>query len=301
MNPTNLPGARSDLIDVASAAASEKVRFDGHLHAGNVTLARCTLQPNHGAYVGWAQVTAAIYDGASFRMDWRSPESDRLQSSIVADGRAILADAGLPMWKRWQTSPAFFAFAIDDRLVRQLWQDGFDEVGDPSIQTSMGLDDPVIERFVSLGKRELSDGGAGGRLYVEGLAAALGIHLLRKYGTSKHQTSQHKGGLPPAQLRRVVDYINAHLTNELGLVELAGVAKLGPHHFGAAFKAAMGISPHQYVIERRIDRAREYLHEPDRQIADIAHAVGFSSQSHLTTHFRRLTGVTPARFRRQVD
>lgn len=301
MSPTNQQDAKSDLIDVASAASSEKVRFDDHLRAGKVALARCTLQPNHGAFVGWAQVTTAIYDGASFRMDWRSPESDRVQSSLVADGRAILADAGLPMWKRWQARPSLFAFAIDEAFVKQIWQQAFDAAGHPSIQTSMGVDDPVIERFVGLGKRELSESGAGGRLYVEALAAALSIHLLRKYGTSRQSPCQHKGGLPPALLRRVIEYINAHLCNELGLVELAGIAKLSPHHFGAAFKAAMGTSPHQYIIERRVDRAREFLHDPDRPIAEIAQAVGFSSQSHLTTHFRRLTGVTPARFRRPVD
>ncbi len=102
-------------------------------------------------------------------------------------------------------------------------------------------------------------------------------------------------------MRRVLDYIDAHLTDELGLVELAAIAGLSPHHFGEAFKTSKGTSPHRYVIERRVQHALEFLREKDRSIGEIAHAVGFSSQSHLTANFRRVTGLTPGRFRQSLD
>ena len=168
-------------------------------------------------------------------------------------------------------------------------------------RTSIGLEDPVIERIATLGRDELAREGAGGRLYVESLATALAIHLLRNYCAAFPHRERHKGGLPPAQLRRVVDYINAHLSDDLGLIELAAVTGLSPHHFGEAFKAATGTSPHRYVIERRVDRARELLRKREHSISEVAYDVGFSSQSHLTFNFRRLTGLTPGRFRRSLE
>src|SRR6185437_3836380 len=75
------------------------------------------------------------------------------------------------------------------------------------------------------------------------------------------------------------------------------IAKLSPHHFATAFKVSTGISPHDYVIERRINRARDLLLRKEKTISEIAVAVGFSSQSHLTVNFRRKMGVTPRKFR----
>jgi AraC family transcriptional regulator len=96
----------------------------------------------------------------------------------------------------------------------------------------------------------------------------------------------------------VIEYMNTHLQEGLSLVELAEVAGLSFHHFGQAFKMATGRSPHRYVIEKRVERARALLRDPLLSIAEIATGVGFASQSHLTVNFRRLTGLTPARFRR---
>ena len=87
-------------------------------------------------------------------------------------------------------------------------------------------------------------------------------------------------------MRRVLDYIDAQLTAELGLVELAAIAGLSPHHFVEAFKISVGKPPHQFVMERRVQRALELLRDGDRTIAEIAHVAGFSSQSHLTANFR---------------
>src|SRR6516162_6836520 len=113
-----------------------------------------------------------------------------------------------------------------------------------------GVQDPVIGRLGALGRRELSEGGPGGRLYLEGLAAMLTVHLLRSYGSSERSPIPDRGGLAPRQVRRVLDYIDAHLTDELGLVELAAIAGLSPHHFVEAFKISVGKPPHRFVTEK---------------------------------------------------
>ena len=91
----------------------------------------------------------------------------------------------------------------------------------------------------------------------------------------------------------VTDYISDRLDRELSLNELAAIAQLSPYHFSRAFKQSTGISPHQYVIQQRIERAKQLVLQGKMSLADIAIACGFSHQSHLNRHFKRITGVTP--------
>ena len=107
---------------------------------------------------------------------------------------------------------------------------------------------------------------------------------------------KHKG-LTHTQLQQVLDYIHAHLDRDLSLAELAEVINISPTYFASLFKQAIEISPHQYVIQRRVERAKVMLSKTDLAIADIALQVGFSSQSHLNQQFKRLTGMTPKQVR----
>jgi AraC family transcriptional regulator len=106
------------------------------------------------------------------------------------------------------------------------------------------------------------------------------------------------GGLPPGRLRRVCDFVWEHLEERIRLSDLAAQVGLSPYHFLRAFKAATGQTPHAYVLGSRIAEAKRLLTQTDDSLAEIAAAVGFSSQSHLATQFRRATGVTPGTFRR---
>jgi AraC family transcriptional regulator len=101
-------------------------------------------------------------------------------------------------------------------------------------------------------------------------------------------------------LGSILDYIDANLDTNLSLETLAGLAGVLTHQFGRAFKRKIGEPPHQYVLARRIEAAREMLRATDHPIADIAYATGFSSQSHMTTTFRREIGVTPAQLRSET-
>ena len=103
--------------------------------------------------------------------------------------------------------------------------------------------------------------------------------------------------LTHTQLQQVLDYINTHLDRDLSLVKIAGVINISPTYFATLFKRATGISPHQYVIQQRVEQAKLLLSKTDLMIADIALQVGFSSQSHLTQQFKRLTSMTPKQAR----
>jgi transcriptional regulator GlxA family with amidase domain len=104
-------------------------------------------------------------------------------------------------------------------------------------------------------------------------------------------------GLTHTQLQQVLDHVRTHLDRDLSLAELAKTINISPTYFASLFKQAIEISPHQYVIQQRVERAKLMLSKTDLAIADIAFEVGFSSQSHLNQQFKRLTGMTPKQIR----
>ncbi|MBD2248966.1 AraC family transcriptional regulator [Nostoc sp. FACHB-888] len=107
---------------------------------------------------------------------------------------------------------------------------------------------------------------------------------------------KHKG-LTRTQLQQVLDYIQTHLDRDLSLAELAETLNLSPTYFASVFKQAIEVSPHQYLIQQRVERAKLMLSKTDLAISDIALQVGFSNQSHLNQQFKRLTGITPKQIR----
>ena len=106
-----------------------------------------------------------------------------------------------------------------------------------------------------------------------------------------------RGALDPRRLRRVSEYIEAHLSEELSVEMLANQAYLSPFHFARAFKAATGTTPHRYLTDRRIERAKALIAEGRLPLAEIAHVCGFSSQAHFTRWFKRIVGTTPGAYR----
>ena len=110
--------------------------------------------------------------------------------------------------------------------------------------------------------------------------------------------SHQRGGLSPAALRRVQLLVEANIDRPIHMADLAARAGLSVHHFGRAFRTSTGVTPHAFVEQRRIERARALIDSTREPLADIAAATGFATQSHLTTAFKRVTGFTPAAYRR---
>jgi transcriptional regulator of acetoin/glycerol metabolism/AraC-like DNA-binding protein len=108
---------------------------------------------------------------------------------------------------------------------------------------------------------------------------------------------QAHGGLSPTAMRRVREYVDAHLGGSMDLATLAGVAGVSLHHFARGFKQSAGVTPHHYLTHKRVERAQNLLAQTDLSLSEIAYAVGFSDQSHLARHFRQMLGVTPGQFR----
>jgi AraC family transcriptional regulator len=162
------------------------------------------------------------------------------------------------------------------------------------------FNDPLIYQLGLALKIELNVNRSLDRLYIESLTDTLLIHLLRLCLSQFHSPVSFDSSLSKLELQTVLDYIHANIDRNLSLTELASVTQLGTHHFSKLFKSSTGLSPYQYVIQQRLDRATELLRNTDRSIVDIAIQTGFANQSHLTTVFRKHLAITPKKYREIV-
>lgn len=159
--------------------------------------------------------------------------------------------------------------------------------------------DPLIYQIAIALKSALKNDGLSTKLYGDIMATALAAHLLTHYSSRQIAVRNYSSGLSEQKLRLVIDYIQEHLDQDLSLAELAGLVQLSPYHFARLFKRSTGLSPHKYLLKCRIERVKQLLIARKLSLAEIACVVGFSSQSHLNYHFKRLVGVTPKAFVRQ--
>jgi AraC family transcriptional regulator len=214
-------------------------------------------------------------------------------------GSIFVVPAGSPGRVRWSGCYDWLHLFLDPGLVARVAAEEFGL--DPArlaVPPLDGLDLPPLRAAMGAVDAELSAGGAGGSLAAESLANVLAVHLIRHVSAPRQPARARDGALPQARLRAVVEYIEEHLDACPTLQQMAAVARLSPCHFARQFKAATGLPPHQYVIARRVERAKQFLQgDGDYSLAGVAAHAGFSDQSHFTRHFKRLVGVTPGQFR----
>jgi AraC family transcriptional regulator len=143
-------------------------------------------------------------------------------------------------------------------------------------------------------QEETQAGAPGGRIFTDSLVTALAVRLLQNYARAPQRAELDPAPLQPWRLRRVSEYVDAHLDQDLSLAQLAAVAGFSVSHFKPLFKRATGMAVHQYVIERRVARARELLLTGHQSLSEVALQAGFSHQSHMARWLRRLLDTTPA-------
>jgi AraC family transcriptional regulator len=169
-----------------------------------------------------------------------------------------------------------------------------ERIGEARLTPRQGIRDHQLRVLLHAMAREIEAGCPTGSLYGEALSLALAAYLQR-FSTGAGLARPPRGRLSRQRLRRVLDYIRSNLGRDLSLVGLAEVAHLSARHFARAFKASLGVSPHQYVLAERIREARRRL-EGHSPIVEVARELGFATQSHFTQCFHRATGVTPKQY-----
>jgi AraC family transcriptional regulator len=214
-------------------------------------------------------------------------------------GSILMVPAGSPAVWRWSRHSDSLHVFLEPGLVARVAAEAFEL--DPArvrLPPLDGLIFPQVGAALRAVDAELTAGGAGGRLAAESLANVLAVHLIRHIVAPGRAARGRDGTLPLGRLRAVVEYVEEHLAVGPSLAEMAAVARLNPYHFARQFKAATGLPPHQYVIARRVERAKHLMQTAaDLPLAEVAARVGFYDQSQFTRHFKGLVGVTPRQFR----
>ncbi|MBD2075831.1 helix-turn-helix transcriptional regulator [Phormidium sp. FACHB-592] len=219
-------------------------------------------------------------------IEGKSHQGTFFQSTVV------ICPVHSPHFFRWDNQLQTLSLNLKSELLNQ---NAIELLGTDCVELipRLGFQDGLIYQIGLALQAELRSQGGNSRLYAETMANALAAHLLRHYSSQRHRTVNYNGGLSQHKLRLIMDYINDYLERELSLNELAAIAQMSQCHFCRAFKQAIGLSPHQYLIQQRVERAKQLLQQGAMTIAEVAITCGFTHQSHLHRHFKRLTGATP--------
>jgi AraC family transcriptional regulator len=195
----------------------------------------------------------------------------------------------------------FLLVHISPSLLSRVSRDLWDARGQrPELIHRFTTTDPDLEFLVHKLWREYQVDDVGSGIYAETLGAQLAIHLLRGYSTLTGVAPRDlaTARLQPAQLRAATEYIEENLSADLAVSDVANAVLLSSSHFAHAFRNSAGVPPHQYVVQRRIARAKVLLRETKLPISSVAARAGFSTHAHFCVIFQRLTGATPRAFRR---
>ena len=224
--------------------------------------------------------------------------ADQPRRIVARPGDFCLSSQGVPVRGQHARAAVFLCLSLSPAFVTSIAEELELSQHQVEFQSLCCTRDLLIEHLLLALQAEAASGCPSGRLFGEGLATALAVHLLRHYSVRRCRIIERQGGLPPVRLRLVLDYIETHLGAEMSLKTLADLVHLSPHHFANVFRTSVGMSAHQYVLRQRIAKAKELLGQRTMTIADISYALGFASQSHFTTAFGKLAGTTPATYRR---
>ena len=218
----------------------------------------------------------------------------------VRPGHVTVAPRGEPKRFRHAGESAVIVVRLNPAYVSRVAVEA-DCAIDPArsaLVDNFGTRDPVA---VDIGKQMLAalePEDTVGRLRIEVLKSDLALHLLSHYSASSRPLGRTEARLAPRKLARAVEYIDAHLREDLSLACLARTLAMSPSHLSHAFRTATGLPPHRFVLHRRVERAKHLLRHTDLSITDIAHRIGCASHSHFSVLFHRSTGQTPRDFRR---
>ena len=187
---------------------------------------------------------------------------------------------------------------IDPRMVVVDPDLRFDEA---DLKPGLLFENEALWQTVLKLKGQIGSGDPADRMYADALGGLLAHELLRLYGTIQSSRPTYRGGLAPWQQRRVVEFIEQHLAEDISLDALAELVQLSPYHFLRSFKRSLGEPPHRYWMARRIERAKTLLANPRASITEVAFQVGFSGTSAFSAAFRRITGQTATDYRLSLE
>ena len=228
----------------------------------------------------------------------REPENTRLQIVPFPHGTVSLVNLALDPTAYPKDMSDCFNFLIPRATFDQLADDhGAGRIVELAVRPGIAVNDPIALHLGGCLTPAIERYDGTNDQFVDRITTALNIHFARVYGGMNFSRPLVTGGLAPWQLRLARDTINAHLEEGLSLEQLAHECRLSVTHFAKAFARSTGISPHRWLMQRRVDVAKDLLLTIDSSLVEISLKCGFSDQSHFTRVFAEVAGETPGRWR----
>ena len=203
------------------------------------------------------------------------------------------------LW-HWESTDEALIFAIEPAFLRRVAAENNCSNSEnlkliPVVNGSDRTLDYIACKFLY----EMTHCDLGNFLYTEALVDMLTIHILRNYCSFPVKVKEKSGGLTDSKLKLVTDYIDDCLDSPLKVEEVANLLDISQFHFSRVFKQSTGMSPHQYIMEQRVVRAKQLLKHSKFSFDDIARRCGFTHQSHMGRIFKEHVGTTPKRYRQE--
>ena len=221
---------------------------------------------------------------------------------LLAPRQFGVIPSGTPSHWDVRGSPEIMLIYLRDSMLERVANDVFNaDLQSFEIIPRLAEVDPLLEQLALSILDVLRQNEARSGLFVDSLAYTMSVQLLRKHaGSSRSTSSPHIPVMTQklSRMKRLEEFIDANLGENLGLARLAGEVGLNPYHFLSSFGRSFGMSPHQYVVRKRVERAQQLLRTTDLAIVELSLRCGFSSQSHLTSTFKRFVGMPPHAYRK---
>ncbi|MBD2446381.1 helix-turn-helix transcriptional regulator [Nostoc sp. FACHB-152] len=239
-------------------------------------------------------VLAIAYN--QFQLEVRKDSKSRTQ--LVDNGVIQLTPANVSQWLHWDREGEFLIVTLCPQFMEKVV---YESVKGNAFELipQFSIIDPVIQYTAAALKAAIETESSPNALFGESAATMLAVHLLQAYATCKPVIKHYGDGLAKNKLQLAIDYINANLDQDIKLTDIAELLGISHYYFCHLFKQSVGITPHQYLIQKRIEKAKLLLKNRELSIAEVALECGFIDQSHLTKHFKRLVGLTPKAMRSQ--
>lgn len=233
----------------------------------------------------------AIHVGRPVRLDCRHG-NERYRGLAIHGDVEIIPNGVTGRWEMKEPDTALI-LSLEGRLLRQVAEDSGCDPRSLALRNRFQVRDPRIEHIGWAIKTEIEQGYPSGRLFMDSMATALAIQLLRNHSSAGSTRALPNGGLRGRKLKEVLAYIEDNLSQELTLQAIADAAELSITYLKLLFRKSTGVPVHQYVIRRRVERAALLLAESKLPVSQVALEVGFCHQSHLAAHMKRILGVLP--------
>jgi len=245
-------------------------------------------QHNHSSILLSMQLNAKLHLG------WHSSSGNR--NALIEAGSLTLHGHSGCSSSIWDGDYNRVVFELDPRHLERLTEGRFAGAR-VEVAEKWTFRDPRLEHLLKVLHSELQLGAPSGHLFAEQVGNAVAMILARHYAHVPPGEYGTGGKIPPARLKRVFDYVEDRLEKKVHVSHLAEVASMSPYYFARLFKRSTGMTPHEYIESRRIERAKELLRSTDLSVFEIGIRVGHLDPKQFRSVFRRRMGVTPAEFR----